>query len=63
KGGVPPVRVRVSKARFLQSKYVSEDAFQVACRWVILPEGFEAPKIFEQILLQTWTLRPATAVG
>ncbi|MDA4113782.1 MAG: hypothetical protein OK474_07025 [Thaumarchaeota archaeon] len=63
RGGVPPARVRVSKARFLQSKYVSEDAFQVACRWVILPEGFKAPKIFEQIVLQTWTLRPATAVG
>jgi hypothetical protein len=63
RGGVPPGRVRVAKARFLQSRYVDQDAFEAACRWVILPEGFKAPKILEQIVLQTWTLRPATAVG
>jgi hypothetical protein len=61
--GVPPARVRVIRARFLQSKYVDEDAFRTACNWVILPEGFKAPKILEQIVLQTWTLRPATAVS
>ena len=63
RGGVPPGRVRVAKARFLQSRYVDQGAFEAACRWVILPEGFKAPKILEQIVLQTWTLRPATAVS
>jgi hypothetical protein len=60
RGGAPPRRVRVTRARFLPSTYVSGEQFETACRWVILPEGFKAPRILEQIVLQTWTLRPAT---
>jgi hypothetical protein len=62
--GAPiPSEVRSVKARFLESSYIDPEAFQEACRWVVLPRGFKAPKLLEQIILQTWTLKPAVAAA
>jgi hypothetical protein len=58
-----PDRVRVRKGRLAEKKYINSRAFKKACRWVILPTHFSAVKILEQALLQTWTLKPAVAVG
>lgn len=33
-----------------------------AFRWVIFPEGFEAPNVMDHALRQAWTLKPATPV-
>ena len=48
KRGIRPQLDRLSKAEFIRN-----------CRWVVLPHGFRAPKIFEQACLQAWTLKPA----
>ncbi|MDA4135571.1 MAG: hypothetical protein OK449_01055 [Thaumarchaeota archaeon] len=58
-GSPLPKETRVVRAAFLQSKFVDPEAFQLACRWTVLPPGFTAPRILEEITLQTWTLRPA----
>lgn len=54
-----PPEIGVARARFAQSEFVRPEEFEKACRWVVLPEGFFAPRILEEILQQTWTLRPA----
>lgn len=54
-----PQETVVVKARFSQSKFVNQQAFRDACKWTVLPEDFEAPRILDEIVLQTWTLRPA----
>jgi len=54
-----PIEIEVARGRFLQSRFVHPKAFQEACGWIVLPKGFSAPKILEQTILQTWTLRPA----
>ncbi|MGA2665543.1 MAG: hypothetical protein ABSF83_11415 [Nitrososphaerales archaeon] len=59
---VPP-EVEITGARFVQSRFVRPEEFEKACRWVVLPEGFSAPRILEEIVRQTWTLRPAVMVG
>jgi hypothetical protein len=40
-------------------KYISPSKFRKACRWIVLPRDFKAPKIVEQIKLQAWTLKSA----
>jgi len=47
------------KGRFLVTRHVDEERFRMACKWNVLPPRFSAPKILEQIKLQTWTLAPA----
>jgi hypothetical protein len=51
--------VAVTKGKFMGTRRVSADRFRWACRWNVLPPNFHAPKILEQIRLQTWTLVPA----
>ncbi len=54
-----PDRTQAVEGRLAESDRVDAEAFAKACKWVVLPTGFEAPKILEQVRLQTWTLRPA----
>lgn len=58
-----PDTVVVRRGHLAQKRYINSRAFAKACRWVMLPESFRAPKILEQILLQTWTLKPAFSVS
>jgi hypothetical protein len=52
--------VQLQQARMiLEEKFIDARAFENACRWPILPQGFRAPEILEQAKLQTWTLVPA----
>jgi hypothetical protein len=60
-GKAIPEETGVVRARFLQSRLVKPKEFESACRWAVLPEGFSAPRILEEIVQQTWTLRPAVA--
>ena len=62
-GGKIPRRISVKKGNLNQSKYVNRRALEKACRWIMLPEDFKAPRLLEQTLLQTWTLKPATATS
>ena len=59
KGSKLPDKISVVGGRFVNSKFVDQLEFRKACRWIILPRGFKAPNIFRQIVLQTWTLKPA----
>ena len=56
-----PEKVRVRRGRLLEKKHISSQAFNKACKWVMLPAPFKAPAILQQALLQTWTLKPAIA--
>jgi hypothetical protein len=56
-----PKEINRSTGKLPNESYVSPTDFKKACRWKVLPQGFEAPKILEQIVLQAWTLRPAIA--
>ena len=56
--GKTPRRMAVKKGNLTQWKYVNEKALKKACRWIMLPDDFKAPRLLEQILLQTWTLKP-----
>jgi hypothetical protein len=52
--------VQLRRARMiLEEKFIDARAFERACRWPILPQGFSAPGILDQAKLQTWTLVPA----
>jgi hypothetical protein len=42
-----------------QIDHLSVGDFKKDCEWIVLPRNFRAPKIFEQALLQAWTLKPA----
>jgi hypothetical protein len=53
--------VTISKANFMGTRRVHADRFRRACEWAVLPPNFSAPRILEQIKLQTWTLVPAGA--
>jgi len=55
-----PEEIVRSTAKPPNLKYILPSKFRRACRWVVLPNGFKAPKILEQIRLQAWTLKPAT---
>jgi len=57
--GVMPARVPFVKGKFLATRHVDEEGFRMACKWNVLPPRFSAPRILEQIKLQTWTLVPA----
>jgi hypothetical protein len=59
--GLLPAAVPFSKGSFLGTRHVDAGRFRLACRWNVLPPKFSAPKILEQIKLQTWTLVPAGA--
>jgi len=56
--GKKPEQVKVRAGRFTTDQYVAEDSTRL-WDWVILPEGFQAPKIMELARLQAWTLKPA----
>jgi hypothetical protein len=56
-----PKEINRSTSKSPNLSCVSPADFRKACRWKVLPHGFEAPKILEQIGLQAWTLRPAIA--
>jgi hypothetical protein len=58
-----PKKMIVSQGAAPNVKYVNPAAFKKACKWPVLPAGFKAPKILEQIKLQAWTLRPAYPVS
>jgi hypothetical protein len=61
-GSMPPVlRFRIGK--FMGTRHISANRFRWACRWNVLPANFRAPKILEQMRLQTWTLVPAIVPG
>lgn len=57
--GTEASETSVIRGDLLETKHVDDEAFRKACQWAVLPAGFYAPKILEQIKLQTWTLRPA----
>jgi len=57
--GSMPHSVTISKGNFMGTRRVHADRFRRACEWVVLPPKFSAPRILEQIKLQTWTLVPA----
>ena len=57
--GEMPAAIPFVKGRFLVTRHVDEERFRMACKWNVLPPRFSAPKILEQIKLQTWTLAPA----
>jgi peptidoglycan/xylan/chitin deacetylase (PgdA/CDA1 family) len=54
-----PDKVTVIKGRPPQVDRLSAAKFKEACRWIVLPPNFDAPKIFEQACMQAWTLKPA----
>ena len=58
----PPGKITVIKGRAPQIHHLSKGNFKKACEWIVLPRNFSAPKIFEQALLQAWTLKPAIAM-
>ena len=62
-GKTLPKKMIVSRGAAPNVKYVNRAAFKKACKWTVLPARFKAPKIFEQIKLQAWTLRPAYPVS
>lgn len=53
--------IKLSTSRTPNTSCINSASFRKACKWKVLPHGFQAPKILEQIRLQAWTLRPATA--
>lgn len=55
-----PEGIYVSKGKPPQLQHINGASFMKACKWNVLPRGFKAPKILEQVKLQAWTLRPAT---
>jgi len=57
--GVMPVLVPLLEGKLLATRHVDEESFRMACKWNVLPPRFSAPRILEQIKLQTWTLVPA----
>ena len=61
-GKTLPEIVSVSATEPPNQKYISTVNFRKACKWPVLPDDFEGPKILEQIKLQGWTLKPAVAV-
>ena len=58
-----PRKMRVSRGAAPNVQYVNSHAYKKACKWIVLPARFQAPKILEQIKLQAWTLRPAYPVS
>ncbi|HMK82498.1 MAG TPA: hypothetical protein VK503_02150 [Candidatus Bathyarchaeia archaeon] len=54
-----PKEIIKSTGKLPNQKYIHPAKFRKACRWIVLPTGFKAPKILEQINLQAWTLKPA----
>jgi hypothetical protein len=54
-----PSKLKITRSKPPNVKYVSTTNFAAACRWRVLPPRFKAPKILEQIHLQAWTLKPA----
>jgi len=63
RGTKTPHELPVQRGRMVQTKYINPRAFKKACNWAVLPDHFEAKKILEQALLQTWTLKPAIATS
>jgi len=63
RGTKTPNEVPVRRGHMVQTKYINPREFKKACKWAVLPDHFEAKKILEQALLQTWTLKPAIATG
>src|SRR5271157_670784 len=57
--GVPPEKVRFTRGSLSITSHVDDERFMLACKWNVLPPRFRAPRILEQIKLQTWTLTPA----
>jgi len=54
-----PDKVRVRRGRLAEKEHINCRAFKKASRWIVLPTHFSAPRILEQALLQSWTLKPA----
>jgi hypothetical protein len=54
-----PDQLSLRRGRPPQVENLNYTNFLKACRWTLLPNGFHAPKIFEQAELQAWTLKPA----
>ena len=54
-----PDKVTLFKGKPPQLERLSITKFKSACKWVVLPPNFRAPKIYEQACLQSWTLKPA----
>ena len=54
-----PNRITLSKSKPPHLRYLSVAGFRKACKWKVLPRRFKASRIFEQIALQAWTLKPA----
>ena len=52
-------QISVKRGRLTESKHVNRKALTKACEWIMLPEQFKAPRLLEQIIMQTWTLKPA----
>ena len=57
--GKIPRKVALRRGARPQLDRLSKVDFDENCKWVVLPRGFKAPKIFEQACLQAWTLKPA----
>lgn len=54
-----PSSIEVQEGVLDTIKYVSEEGARDAWKWVIFPEGFNAPKLVHLAKLQAWTLKPA----
>lgn len=63
RGRKVPDKLSARRGHVVQTKHINSREFRKACKWVMLPDRFEANKIFEQALLQTWTLKPAVVAG
>jgi hypothetical protein len=54
----PQDPIPLLRGKFTASAYVADDSAKLF-DWVILPQGFHAPRIMELAKLQAWTLKPA----
>ncbi|HEV8132050.1 MAG TPA: hypothetical protein VGQ81_12415 [Acidobacteriota bacterium] len=60
--GNPADPVSIMRGNLTASRYIADDSPQLFS-WVILPEGFHAPRVMELAKLQAWTLKPAVLAG
>ena len=59
--GRKPARIELRKGNFTASRFVAADSVEL-WGWIILPEGFRAPRLMDLAALQSWTLKPAIRI-
>ena len=62
-GNKLPDTVALAPAGNRLRAHVDEQAYEAACRSVMMKPGFTAPRLLQQAYLQAWTLKPAVLSG